>query len=672
MKQALMGIIMLMMGAFIMSCSESPKSGIELTNIDKSVRPQDNFYTYVNGKWLERTQIPEDKSNFGSFTELADQNEKRIKSLIDDIIKKDHPVGSDAQKIKDLYLSFMDSNRVESLHIKPLEKEFKKILDATNKKELAKVMGYLRKVGVRIPFAPYVSIDDKNATRYITFITQSGLGLPDKSYYFQKDKKFETIRKQYVEYISKILELAGISNSEKKAEKIFKLEKDLARYQWTRVENRDVNKTYNKFSKEELVKHLSPFDVEAFLESASLTNEKEFVVRQPSYLEGFAKLWRRKNTELWKDYLVFKYIQAYSDYLASQFVNADFDFYGKVLQGIPQQKPRWKRALSFVNGSVGMLMGKLYVEKYFPPEAKTRMITLVENLRKSFEQRIEQLEWMSDETKKAAIKKLHAFNPKIGYPDKWREYEDLKVTRDDLIGNAIRVNLNNYYYNINKLGKPIDRTEWFMTPHTVNAYYNPTMNEIVFPAAILEPPFFNLQADDAVNYGAIGAVIGHEMTHGFDDQGAQYDADGNLKMWWTEKDFEEFKKRGSVLEKQYNEFSPIDTFHVNGKLTLGENIADLGGVTIAYYAYKLSLNGKEAPVIDGLTGDQRFFMGWAQVWRRKYRPEELIRRLKTDPHSPSEYRVNGVFRNMNEFYETYQVTEGDSLYLPDDERVVIW
>ncbi len=500
-------IIMIMMGIAGCTQKQKPISGVEKENFDLTVRAQDNFYLHVNGNWLKRTKIPSDRSNYGSFTELQEKIEKRLEKIIDQLLKQSLEEGSDEQKIADLYRSFMDTVTIEKKGAMPLEKEIKMILDAKNKRELARLLAYLRKKNVQIPFSSFVNIDDKDVTRYITFIRQSGLGLPDRDYYFANTPKFQKIREEYVKYISRILELAGISSPEKKAKRIFNLERNLAKHHWTRVENRDANKRYNKMTSAEIKKIAHSFDWDSYFIAAGLANEKEMVVNQPSYLEGFAKVWSRNSLDTWKTYLVYKVINRFAPFLSSEFVETNFLFYGKTLRGIQELRPRKKRALQLVNGTIGMLLGKIYVNEYFPPEAKARMKQLVANLKKAYAERIKNLDWMSEKTKQAALEKLNKFYPKIGYPDKWKDYTGLVIKKDDLIGNLIRIANFEYEYNINKLGKPIDRTEWFMVPQMVNAYYNPKLNEIVFPAGILEPPFFNMRADDAINYGAIGAVI---------------------------------------------------------------------------------------------------------------------------------------------------------------------
>jgi len=650
-----------------------PDSGIDLTNLNTSVRPQDDFYRYVNGNWLKTTEIPADKSSYGSFTALFDASEKHLREIIEEAANKPNKqAGSNEQKVGDFYLSYMDSARIEALGLAPLEDELQLIQSLHNKWELSALIAHLQKIGVQRPFSFWVNQDLKHSDEYIGYLSQSGLGLPDRDYYLNASDKFKHIRDEYVTYIEKLFTLSGYGDASRKAARILDIETEIARKHWTRVQNRDRDKTYNKYAVGELHRLLPAFDWPGYLEQAGLNKAQNVIVRQPDYFEALNSIFRLVSLEDWKTYFTFKLLNNYASSLPAEFVDAQFDFYSKTLRGIEKNRPRWKRAVGAVNRTLGEVVGKIYVDKHFKPEAKQRMVELVANLKRAFHERLQQLEWMSDETKKQALDKLAKFNTKIGYPDKWKDYSALKIARDDLIGNLKRSALVEYERMVAKLDSPIDREEWLMTPQTVNAYYNPPMNEIVFPAAILQPPFFNMAADDAVNYGAIGAVIGHEISHGFDDQGRKSDGDGNLRDWWTQQDNEEFKKRAQRMVAQYNTFNPIDTMHVKGKLTLGENIGDLAGLTVAYHAYKMSLNGKEAPVIDGFTGDQRFFMGWAQVWRRKYRDDELRRRLITDPHSPSEYRTNGVLANMPEFYEAFGVKEGDKLFRPEDVRVRIW
>jgi len=657
----------------LIGCSKGPESGIDVSGFDKSADPKNDFYQYVNGTWLERTEIPADKSNYGAFTALYDQSQIDLRVIIEESATlKEKTEGSDEQKVGDFYLSYMDSNLAEELKLIPLKNEIAMINKVKNREDLLKLIAHFKKINIQIPFGYWINQDLKQSDQYIGYLNQGGLGLPDRDYYFRDDDKFKEIRKKYVTYLAKLLSVSGIDDGEKKASKIIKMESSLAEGHWTRVENRDRNKTYNKYNIKKLDALTPAFKWSDYIKEADIGHVENIIVRQPGYFKTFNKVYKKYSVEDWKDYFTYKLITGTADLLNKEIVELDFDFYSRTLSGIQENQPRWKRAVGLTNGILGEVVGKVYVKKHFQLEAKERMVLLVENLRKSYSKRIDHLDWMSPETKVEAQKKLSKFVAKIGYPDKWKDYSKLTIKKDDLVGNFRRSSLVEYEREITKLGKPIDRDEWFMTPQTVNAYYNPTMNEVVFPAAILQPPFFNMAADDAVNYGGIGAVIGHELTHGFDDQGRKSDGDGNLKDWWTEKDGENFKTRSDIMVEQYNKFSPVDTMHVNGKLTLGENIADLGGLTISYYAYKMALGGKEAPVIDDMTGDQRFFAGWAQVWRRKYREEELRRRILTDPHSPSEYRVIGIVSNMPEFYAAYGIDENSKLYKSDEERVKIW
>ncbi len=657
------------------ACTSEPglESGIDTTGFDKSIRPQDDFYQYVNGNWLERTEIPEDKSNYGAFSVLADLSEKRLREIIEEAANSEnHKDGSDAQKVGDFYGSFMDSAAIEKLGIEPIKSELDEIAGLKSRNDLVKYFAHARKIGVQAPLVVFVNVDFKNTDEYISYLTQSGLSMPDRDYYLEDNDRYKGIREKYSACMQTIFSLAGHDDAEAKAARILKMETSIAEHHWTRVENRDRNKTYNRYELARLNDLTGKFDWSIFTTEAGIADKNAIVVRQPSFFESFGDVFQQYTIEDWKTYFTWKLLSGASPLLSKTFVDAQFEFFGKTLQGIEKNRPRWKRGVSAVENTLGEVVGKIYVERYFKPEAKARMDELVANLKRAFDQGIRELEWMSEDTQKEALAKLSKFNTKIGYPDKWRDYSKLIVKNNDLAGNMKRSNEFEYQRMIDKLGGPIDRSEWFMNPQTVNAYYNPPMNEIVFPAAILQPPFFNMAADDAVNYGGIGAVIGHEISHGFDDQGRKTDGDGLLRDWWTEADAEEFKKRSEIMVEQYNAFNPIDSMNVNGELTLGENIGDLGGLTIAYKAYKLSLNGKEAPVIDGFTGEQRFFMGWAQVWRRKYRDDELRRRLLVDSHSPSEYRCNGIVANMPEFYEAFGVKENDKLFRPADIRVKIW
>ncbi|MDA0260506.1 MAG: peptidase M13, partial [Actinobacteria bacterium] len=523
-------------------------------------------------------------------------------------------------------------------------------------------------------FYQYITTDNMDSNTNIAYIGQSGLSLPDEAYY--REEEFAEIRSAFVEHVTKMFTLAKIENPAAKADAILKLETEIASKHWDQVKDRDAVLTYNKMSFAELKASAPGFDWDTWLATSKVPGKvmATVIVRQPSFFTGLGEILKNFNSEAWSAWLSWHLLSGTASYLSSEFVDESFAFYGTKLSGTPELKARWKRGVGLVEGSLGEAVGQIYVEKHFPPAAKTRMVELVANLIEAYRIDIAALTWMTSETKTKAFEKLDKFTPKIGYPDKWRDYSALDISRDDLIGNLARVTKFNQDYEFAKIGAPVDRTEWLMTPQTVNAYYMPGMNEIVFPAAILQPPFFDIDADDAANYGGIGAVIGHEIGHGFDDQGSKYDGDGNLNNWWTDLDREEFEKRADKLIAQYGELRPLEAqdVHVNGALTIGENIGDLGGLTIAYKAYQLSLNGKTPPVIDGLTGYQRFFMGWAQCWRQKMRAEEVRRRVATDPHSPEEFRCNQVVRNLNEFYEAFNLGEKDALYLLESERVRIW
>jgi putative endopeptidase len=638
--------------------------GFDLKGMNTKVLPGTSFYEYANGTWLATTPIPEDKSNYGMFTVLSDRSDERTKEII--VNAKGKP-GSDAKKVADFYAAFMDEAGIEKRGIAPIKGELAKIKAVKSPKELVPMFAYFARHFRTSPFSTIVLQDDKNPEQYIAVVAQGGLGLPDRDMYDVKNAQFEPLREGYKKYIAAMLTLAGEKDVEKRAAAIYALEEKIAATHWTRVENRDPQKTYNKMTPEEL----------PWLAAAGLGKVKAVNVNQPSAIAGTAKLVQSEPLDVWKDYLELHLLGEAAPYLPKAFVDTRFEMYGKTLSGTPQLKERWKRGVDQVTGALGEAVGKLYVEKYFTPATKARADELVKNLLTAMGQRLDALAWMGPETKAKAKAKLATYNPKIGYPKKWRDYGKLVVRPDDPWGNADRAAAFEYDRRLARLGKPVDRDEWEMTPMTVNAYYNPALNEIVFPAAILQPPFFDPNADDAVNYGGIGAVIGHEISHGFDDQGSQYDAKGKLENWWTKEDQDKFKAATAKLVAQYSAYCPFQAANgkpaqcVKGELTLGENIADLAGLTVAYQAYKLSLQGKEAPIIDGLTGDQRFFLGWAQVWRRLYRDQELANRLVTDPHSPSEFRT-AVVRNLDAWYDAFAIQPGDKLYLPPDKRVRIW
>ncbi|GGJ00901.1 peptidase M13 [Shewanella hanedai] len=652
---------------------ETKISGVEKANFDTSVRHQDDFYFSVNGHWLANTPIPDDKSNYGAFSVLYERSQNALKKIIDDAAAKPNKVnGSSEQKVGDFYASYMNTDIVEQLGVSPLSEQLSDISLAKDHDDIASLMGSLLLSGVQIPFGFYVNNDAKNSTEYAVYLYQSGLTLPDRDYYLKDDEKFVANRAALDAYVTDIMTQAGSKDAKRVAASVALIEHFIAQSQWSRVESRDANKSYNKMNRAELQANTPEFDFVQFAASADISEVKEVIVRQKSYFEKFGAHFDDFTVEEWQDYLSFHLVDSYAELLSQNFVDLHFDFHSKTLMGIEAQKPRWKRAVDSADQVIGELVGKEYVKEHFQPEAKEKMELLIQDLIKGFEVSINELEWMTPETKVAAQEKLSKFTYKIGYPDKWRDYTELSIKPDELVGNYQRYAKFEYKTMLDKLGKPIDRTEWHMTPQTVNAYYNPVMNEIVFPAAILQPPFFNMDADDAVNFGGIGAVIGHEISHGFDDQGAKYDGDGNLRDWWTDADREEFQKRGAQLSAQYSKYEALPGKHVNGDLTLGENIGDLGGLTVAARSYHLSLNGKPAPVIDGLTGEQRLFVGWSQVWRRNYRDEELGRRLMTDSHSPSHFRAMGTPRNIPAFYQAFDLKEGDKMFLAPEDRVKIW
>ncbi|MGI9287190.1 MAG: M13 family metallopeptidase [Pseudomonadales bacterium] len=673
-----------------LSSTASPGLGVDTHNFDASIRPHDNFYRSINGSWLQNTEIPADKSNYGAFTELADKAEADQRAIIEVAAQAYLDIGNlavtatgeskanatqqspELAKIGRFYASFMNVKRVEHLGLQPLQQKLKAIQVLRTPEDLVSYIGANQRIGVAKPIAYYINQDARHSTEYIGYLAQNGLGLPDRDYYLEESERFKNVRAKYVEYVETLLALAGDSDAKAKAASVMALETRFAEASWTNIQNRDREKKYNKFTIENVQKFMPNFAWLRFLETAGVANSERIIISQPSYMQAVVLALRDVPVSEWQAYFKFHLLDEYAPYLNAEFVATHFDFHGKTLSGTEENRPRWKRGVQVVNAAMGEAVGKIYVERHFSPEAKARMDELVANLSKAFAISIDRLDWMSAETKKEAHDKLALFTPKIGYPKKWKNYSTLPVDEKDLVGNVLRSNALEYRRMVGKLGKPVDRDEWFMTPQTVNAYYNPSMNEVVFPAAILQPPFFNVDADDAVNYGAIVAVIGHEFSHGFDDQGSKSDGVGDLRDWWTESDKEEFKKRAQGLIAQYDAYSPLEEAHVKGELTLGENIADLAGLTMAHRAYKLSLDGVAPPVIDGFSGDQRFFMGWAQVWRRKYREEELRKRLLTDPHAPSEYRVNGVLPNMPQFYEAYNLKEEDGMYLLPDKRLSIW
>tara|TARA_R110002126_G_scaffold12196_2_gene53134 strand:- start:149 stop:2218 length:2070 start_codon:yes stop_codon:yes gene_type:complete len=647
-------------------------SGINPANMDTSVAPQQDFFRYVNGNWLSSTDIPADKARWGSFDELRESAEKQVLAIIQELAASEHVAGSDGQKMADLYRSFLDEARINQLGLTPLSAEITRIEKLSNNADLSRYWGENQRFRFGTPVAVYVGQDQRQSDQYITGASQSGLGMPDRDYYLKDDERSKVLLAQYGSFIEQLWQLAGWDNASQAAENIVAIETKLAKAQWSRIQNRDRNATYNKLSKTELAELAPGFDWAQFLTAAALGDIEHIVVRQPTYFKAFAAMQAEIPLAQWQQYLKFHLLRANANNLSEPFVNASFDFYGRTLSGLQEQRTREKRAVSAVESNLGFMVGKEYVERHFQPEAKARMDQMIENLRLAFKEAINDLEWMSPATKVEAQTKLASFNTKIGYPDVWRDYECVTIAADDLMGNLRRSAECEYQRMVNRLGQPVNREEWGMTPQTVNAYYSSTMNEIVFPAAILQPPFFNVNADDAVNYGAIGGVIGHEFTHGFDDQGRRSDGDGNLRDWWVPEDESQFRERAQRMIDQYSNFNPIDDLRLQGALGLGENIADLGGLTVSYKAYQNATKDQPALTIDGFTPEQRFFMGWAQVWRIKFRDEALRQQVITGPHSPGMYRVLGVLSNMPEFYEAFDVKPGDAMYRDEEVRVKIW
>jgi putative endopeptidase len=654
------------------------RSGIDLSHVDSDARPQDDLFGHVNGRWLADYEIPADRATDGAFRALFDRAEVQVRDLITEVSENVSAPGTDEQRIGDLYASFLDEDTVERRGVQPLLDELAAVDDAADPDALAAVVGALQRTGVGGGVGLYVDTDSKNSSRYLVHVSQSGLGLPDESYY--RDEQHSEQLTAYPEHIARMFALVygGTPDDHHEiAARIVALETKLAAAHWDVVKRRDADLTYNLRTFADLQAESAGFDWSGWVNALGTTPEAvaELVVRQPDYLTTFADLWRSEDFEDWKTWARWRLIHARAGLLTDALVAEDFAFYGRKLTGAEQIRERWKRAVGLVEGMLGDAVGKLYVQRHFPPDAKARIDALVDNLREAYRVSITNLDWMTPETRQRALAKLDKFTAKVAYPKKWRDYSKLVIDRDDLYGNFRRGYQVNSDREIAKLGGPVDRDEWFMTPQTVNAYYNPGMNEIVFPAGILQPPFFDAGVDDAANYGGIGAVIGHEIGHGFDDQGAKYDGDGNLVDWWTDDDRSEFGARTKALIEQYDVYTPrgLDNgHHVNGAFTVGENIGDLGGLSIALLAYELSLNGEPAPVIDGLTGVQRVFFGWAQVWRTKSREAEAIRRLAIDPHSPPEFRCNGVVRNIDAFYDAFDVAENDELYLDPQRRVRIW
>ena len=643
--------------------------GVEIADMDESVAPGDDFYRHVNGKWLDSFEIPEEFSSYGSFTVLFERSEDRVRGIIEDAAGGGNAPGSVEQKIGDFFASFTDVDAIEAAGLDPLADDLAYIDGLETHEDVARAMAEPA-LGLSSFFGGWVNVDSKQTDRYIFYITQAGLGMPNRNYYLEE--KFADKRPIYRAYIEEMLTLSGADDAAAKAGAIMALETRMAEAHWEPAKRRNRDLTYNLKTADELAAFAPGAPWSVMMETAGLGDQDEFVLREDDAIQNLAAIFADTPVETWQAYLRYHLLRSNATILPAAYDEATFAFFGTELRGTPKQRERWKRGVAAVNGVLGEAVGEVFVERYFPPESKAKMEELVVNLRLALDERLDTLPWMGEATKAEAHEKLGKFTPKIGYPEKWQDYSDFEVVRGDAYGNARRARAFQWTDQINKLGGPIDSTEWFMTPQTVNAYYNPTMNEIVFPAAILQAPFFDPNADPAINYGAIGAVIGHEIGHGFDDQGRKSDGDGMLRDWWTEEDAANFQKLADRLGAQYATYEPIEGFPLNPALSMGENIGDLGGLSMAYHAYKLSLNGEEAPVLDDFTGDQRFFMAWAQVWKRQVRDEALKNQIATGPHSPARYRVNGVVRNIDAWYDAFGVAEGDALYLPPEERVQIW
>ncbi len=641
--------------------------------MNPDIRPQDDLFGHVNGRWLDTTEIPDDRSAWGSFAVLAEEAEQQVKDIIEELAAGSPEPGSNAAKIGDLYASFMDEDRLERLGADPIRADLDELRAIRGHEDLARFVGRLERQGGGGFFGAYVDTDDRNSDRYLVNLLQGGLGLPDESYY--REDKFADIRTAYLAHVEKMFALAGYPDAAAAAQQVLAVETRLARGHWERAATRDVLKTYNLTPLAE-VKQLAPsFAWDAWAGGLGADEETlaETIVREPSFFEHLSTTVDEVPLEDWKAWAAIRVIRAAAPYLSSAFVDENFDFYGKTLNGTPQLRARWKRGVAFVEGAIGEAVGEQYVARHFPPRAKEMMVELVANLLEAYRRNIEALDWMGEETKQRAYRKLETFRPKVGYPDKFRDYSALEVRADDLIGNVRAAAAFETNRELRKIGSPVDRDEWFMLPQMVNAYYNPGMNEICFPAAILQRPFFDADAEPAENYGGIGAVIGHEVGHGFDDQGSQYDELGNMENWWTEADRAAFSERADKLIAQYDGYEPreLPGEKVNGALTVGENIGDLGGITIALKAYEISLEGQQAPVVEGLTGAQRVFYSFAHVWRTKRRKEQMLQLLTVDPHSPAEFRAN-IVRNLDEFAEAFDVRPGDGLWLDPADRVRIW
>ncbi len=646
-------------------------SGLLAPGYDRQVRVQDDLFRFANGQWLRTTEIPADRTRYGAFDALTEQSEQNLRAIIEDSAARNDAAGSPDQQIGDLYESFMDTARLDALGAAPLKAPLDRIDALTSPADVVRYLGESAEISVPSPVALFVNQDAKNASAYIPHVAQSGLTLPNRDYYLKSEPQFVTLRDQLRAYASRVLGLAGVGEPDIAAGQVLALENRLAEIQWSAEQARDVTATYNKFTVADATARTPGLDWKAYLDAAGVRNP-DFIVAQPSYFTAVGTALTTVPLADWKSYLKFKLIDDFAPYLSEPFVTARFEFRNRDVAGQQEIRPRWQRGVATVDGTLGDLLGQRYVQRHFPPNAKQRMDALVGKLIDAFRSSIDGLDWMGDATKAEARDKLSKLTVKIGYPSRWKDYSALRVARDDLVGNLLRSAQVEHQRGLDRLSKPVDRDEWFTTPQTVNAFYEASLNEIVFPAGILQPPFFDPAADDAVNYGGIGGVIGHEISHAFDDQGRKFDGTGNLRDWWTPDDTRRFTERTAALAAQYSAYEPLPGEHVNGELTLGENIADLSGLTVAMRAYRLSLDGRPAPVMDGFTGEQRFFLGWAQVWRGKSRDKALRAQLLSDPHSPNEFRTNGVVSNLPEYYAVFDLKQGDKLFLPPEQRVKIW
>ena len=662
------------------SCNTPQKEVVKIAainpaNMDTTVAAGTDFYEYACGGWIKNNPLKPEYARFGTFDQLLENNQEQLRVLIEELSATPHEAGSVAGKIGALYAMGLDSTKLNADGVAPVKEELAAINALATKSDVSKMVATLHKEGMAPFFALFVGADEKNSAMNIVQLYQAGIGMGDRDYYLLEDEGSAKMRDAYRAYINKLFTLAGSSPEQADAavDAVMKIEKAIAEISYGREDLRDSQKNYNKLAYEDFKQIESPLDWDVYFESMGLAGLKELDAKQINFYKDMNKALQNTTVDEQKYYLAFNLLSAAAPYLSDDFVDADFEFYGKVMSGKQEQQPRWKRSLNTVNGALGEAVGEMYVEKYFPASSKEKMLTLVGNLQTALSERIDGLEWMSDTTKAKAQEKLAAFTVKIGYPDKWRDYSGLEIKDDSYWANVRRSNIFDMAYQLADVDKPVDKSRWHMNPQTVNAYYNPTTNEICFPAAILQPPFFNPDADDAVNYGAIGVVIGHEMTHGFDDQGRNYDKDGNLIDWWTAEDAVRFTERADKLVDQYDQIIVIDTLHANGRFTLGENIADHGGLLVAHQAYLNSLKGKETPApIDGFTNEQRFFLGYATLWGQNIRPEEIRRRTKIDPHSLGKWRVNAALRNIAPFYAAFDIKEGDPMFMAPVDRVVIW